>query len=158
MRLDRLEIGGFGRLRDVELEFHPRLTVILGENKSGKSTIHRALRAALYGIDAGGPGRPTERSDWARWSPWNGGGYGLALSYELSGGRRIRVARRLQQREHTCQVHEIGGGDVTPEVRIGRVVAPGAVHLGIDEAVFCATACVGEDGLRLGEGHARPGR
>ena len=158
MRLERLEIGGFGRLSDVDLELHPRLTVILGPNESGKSTIHRALRAALYGIDAGGPGRPTDRSDWARWAPWNGDGYGLALSYELSDGRRIRVARRLQQREHTCQVHEIGGGDVTAEVRIGRAVAPGAVHLGIDEAVFCATACVGEDGLHHASGEGPSAR
>ncbi|MEO8897207.1 MAG: AAA family ATPase [Candidatus Dormibacter sp.] len=150
MRLERLEIGGFGRLRDVEAEFHPRLTVILGENESGKSTVQRALRAALYGLDAGGPGRPTERSDWARWMPWNGASYSIALSYALDDGRRLRVARRLEQREHTCQVQEIGGGDVTAEVRVGRVVTPGLVQLGIDEAVFCASACVAEEGLRLG--------
>jgi exonuclease SbcC len=152
MKLERLSVGGFGRLRDVEIDFHPRLTVLLGENESGKSTVHRALRAALYGLDVGGPGRPTERSDWTRWTPWNGGEYSLVLTYELSGGRRLRVARRLEQREHSCQVHEIGGGDVTAEVRVGRAVAPGQVHLGIDEAVFCASACVGEDGLRLGAG------
>jgi uncharacterized protein YhaN len=150
MRLERCEIGGFGRLRDVEVEFHPRLTVILGENESGKSTMQRALRAALYGLDAGGPGRATDRSDWARWTPWSGTAYSIALSYALDGGRRLRVARRLEQREHTCQVQEIGGGDVTAEVRVGRVVTPGLVHLGIDEAVFCASACVAEDGLRLG--------
>ena len=158
MRLERLDIGGFGRLRDVEIDFHPRMTVLLGENESGKSTVHRALRAALYGLDVGGPGRPTERSDWTRWTPWSGGEYSLVLTYELAGGRRLRVARRLEQRDHTCQVHEIGGGDVTGEARIGRAVAPGHVHLGIDEAVFCASACVGEDGLRLGAGDAPAAR
>src|ERR1700736_4463800 len=154
MKLDRLEIGGFGRLRDFEVEFHPRVTVLLGDNESGKSTVHRALRAALYGLDAGGPGRPTDRSDWTRWMPWTGEGYALALTYELAGGRRLRVARRLEQRDHVCKVHEIGGGDVTAEVRVGRTVAPGLVHLGIDEAVFCASACVSEDGLRLGSSDA----
>ncbi len=154
MRLERFEVGGFGRLGDVEVVFHPRLTVILGENESGKSTVQRALRAALYGLDAGGPGRPTDRSDWARWTPWNGAAYSLVLSYALEDGRRLRVARRLEQRDHTCQVQEIGGGDVTAQVRVGRVVAPGLVHLGIDEAVFCASACVAEDGLRLGAADA----
>lgn len=158
MRLDRLEVGGFGRLRDLDIEFHPRVTVLLGDNESGKSTVHRALRAALYGVDAGGPGRPTERSDWARWTPWSGGAYSLALTYGLAGGRRLRVARRLEQRETTCQVHEIGGGDVTAEVRVGRAVAPGQVHLGIDEAVFCASACLGDDGLRLGSGETPAAR
>ena len=158
MRLERLDIGGFGRLRDVEIDFHPRMTVLLGENESGKSTVHRALRGALYGLDVGGPGRPTERSDWTRWTPWSGGEYSLVLTYELASGRRLRVARRLEQRDHSCQVHEIGGGDVTGEARIGRAVAPGHVHLGIDEAVFCASACVGEDGLRLGAGDAPAAR
>ena len=150
MRLERLEVAGFGRLRDLELDLHPRLTVILGENESGKSTVHRALRAALYGLDAGGQGRPTDRSDWARWTPWEGDAYSLVLTYALGDGRRYRVARRLENREHSCQVHEIGGGDVTAGLRVGRAVAPGQVHLGIDEAVFCASACVGDDGLRLG--------
>jgi DNA repair exonuclease SbcCD ATPase subunit len=152
MRLERLEVGGFGRLRDVEVDFHPRLTVLVGENESGKSTVHRAVRAALYGLDAGGPGRPTERSDWTRWMPWDGGSYSLVLTYELGGGRRMRVVRRLEKRLPSCQVHEIGGSDVTAEVRVGRDVSPGLMHLGIDEAVFCASACVGEDGLRLGAG------
>lgn len=150
MRLERLEVGGFGSLSDLDIDFHPRLTVIVGENESGKSTVHRALRAALYGVDAGGPGRPAERSDWSRWSPWAGATYALALTYALGDGRRLRVARRLENREQTCQVHEIGGGDVTDLMRVGRAVVPGQVHLGIDEAVFCASACVSDDGLRLG--------
>jgi DNA repair exonuclease SbcCD ATPase subunit len=158
MRLERLEIGGFGRLRDLVLDFAPRITVLLGENESGKSTVHRALRAALYGLDAGGPGRPTDRSDWVRWAPWSGDGYSLALTYQLAGGRRLRMARRLEQRGQVCQLHEIGGGEVTAEVRIGRAVVPGSIHLGIDEAVFCASACVGEDALRLGATDTPAGR
>jgi len=47
MKLHRLEIGGFGRLSDLDVDFHPRMTVLLGENESGKSTVQRALRAAL---------------------------------------------------------------------------------------------------------------
>ncbi|MGA9112754.1 MAG: ATP-binding protein, partial [Candidatus Dormiibacterota bacterium] len=64
MRLERLEVTGFGRLRQRRFDFGERITVVLGPNESGKSTLHRAIRAALYGLDAGGPGRPRERSDW----------------------------------------------------------------------------------------------
>jgi len=149
MRLDRLEIFGFGGLSHQTIDFTSGLTVVLGDNESGKSTLHRAVRAALYGVDVGGPGRSIERSDWARWQPWNGGAYGLALNYTLASGRQYRVARRLDQREPRIQVMEIGGGDVTDDLRSGRAVLPGAAHLGIDEAVFCASACLIEDGLRI---------
>jgi len=149
MRLESVEVLGFGRLRDVRVDFAPRVTVLLGENEAGKSTLHRAVRAALYGLDAGGQGRAVERSEWARWTPWSGERYGLALTYALGDGRRFRVARGLGRRHQSVQVVELGGGDVTDSLRFGRSVVPGRVHLGLDEAVFCATACIGEDALRL---------
>ena len=148
MRLERLEIAGFGRLRSVAVELHPRITVLCGGNESGKSTVHRAVRAALYGLDAGSQGRAVAASDWARWRPWRGETYGLTLVYTLADGRRFRVARRLEERDQRAQVVEVGGRDQTDAMRIGRGVVPAQVHLGIDEAVFCATACLGEESLR----------
>jgi exonuclease SbcC len=149
MILERVEITGFGCLHDVTTELHPRITVITGRNESGKSTLLRAVRGALYGIDAGGQGRAVDRSVWARYEPWNRGAYGLALTYKLDDGRRIRVARRLDTREQFVQVLELGGSELTDELRSGRSVTPGRFHLGIDESVFCATAWLGDDGLRI---------
>ena len=149
MILERLEITGFGCLHDITADLHPRVTVIAGRNESGKSTLLRAVRGALYGIDAGGQGRAVDRSDWARYEPWTRGGYGLALTYKLDDGRRIRVARRLDTREQSVQVLELGGSELTDELRSGRAVTPGRFHLGIDEAVFCATAWLSDDGLRI---------
>lgn len=157
MRLERLEIDGFGRLRGLSVGFAPGLTVILGGNETGKSTVHRAVRCALYGLDAGGQGRAVDRSEWSRWRPWTAGPYGVVLTYQLEDGSRFRVARRLDQREQTVQVQELGGRDVTAAMRVGRLVAPGQVHLGIDESVFCATAWLGDDGLRPGSPEA-PGQ
>lgn len=148
MRLDTLEITGFGRLHGLSIHFGAGITIVLGDNESGKSTLHRAIRAALFGVDAGGQGRAVERSEWSRWQPWDGSRYGLALTYTLASGRRYRVARRLDQRDASVQVQELGGGVVTDDLRVGRAVVPGRVHLGVEEAVFCASACLGEDGLR----------
>jgi hypothetical protein len=150
MRLEQLDITGFGRLRDLSVEFGPGLTVISGCNESGKSTLGSAVRAALYGLDAGGPGHPVERSDWYRWQPWSPGRYGLVLRYSLQDGRTFRVATRWDKRPPGVEVREIGGGDITAAVRDGRRVAPGKVHLGIDEPVFLATAFLDDQSLRLG--------
>jgi AAA domain len=154
VRLEQLDVAGFGRLTGVDITFHPRVTVIFGDNESGKSTLQRAIRAALYGVDAGGQGRAVDKSEWSRWKPWTHAKYGVALTYSLDDGRRLRIARRLDTREQSVQVVELGGHEVTDELRIGRVVAPGRFHLGIDETVFCATAWLGEDGLRLASSEA----
>lgn len=147
MRLEHLQIGGFGCLEGTAVDFAPGLTVVLGTNEAGKSTVLWAIRAALYGLDAGGQGRPVAGSPWARWRPWTGRRYDLTLVYQLRDGRRFRVARRFDEREQPTQVLELGGRDVTDEMRRGRSVVPAAVHLGIDEPVFSATAWLGEAGL-----------
>jgi hypothetical protein len=156
MRLERLEVTGFGRLRQRRFDFGERVTVVLGPNESGKSTLHRAIRAALYGLESGGPGRPRERSDWARWLPWAAGRFGVTLTYRLDGGRRLRVAQSFDRDRVEAQVQELGGGDVTAQFRVGRAVCPGRFHLGVDEAVFCAAAWLGEEGLQLSAAEAAP--
>ena len=156
MRLERLEVTGFGRLRQRRFEFGERVTVVLGPNESGKSTLHRAIRAALYGLEAGGPGRPRERSDWARWLPWAPGRFGLSLTYRLDAGRRLRVAQSFDRDRVQGQVQELGGMDVTQQFRLGRTVCPGRFHLRIDEAVFCAAGWLGEEGLLLAAPEAAP--
>jgi len=118
VKLEHVEITGFGRLSGVELPLHPRVSVVFGNNESGKSTLQRAVRAALYGLDAGGQGRAVDKSDWSRWKPWSGDRYRVALTYALDDGRRMRLARRLDTREQSVQVVELGGRDVTAQERI----------------------------------------
>jgi DNA repair exonuclease SbcCD ATPase subunit len=158
MRLERLEVTGFGRLHQRRFDFGERITVVLGPNESGKSTLHRAIRAALYGLEAGGPGRPRDRSDWARWLPWTSGRFGLTLTYRLDGGQRLRVAQTFDRDRVQAQVQELGGGDVTQQFRVGRTVCPGRFHLGVDEAVFCAAAWLGEESLQLSSTGRPPSR
>lgn len=54
MRIDRLDINSYGHLRERTLKFAKApagLTIIVGPNEAGKSTIMRALQAFLFGID-----------------------------------------------------------------------------------------------------------
>ncbi len=57
MRVERLDIGGFGRFADVGWELEPGLTVMLGENEAGKTTLLNALRAILFGFESSRDGR-----------------------------------------------------------------------------------------------------
>jgi len=48
MRITRLHAENFRRFADVDLEFSPGMNLIRGPNESGKSTIVRALLAAMF--------------------------------------------------------------------------------------------------------------
>lgn len=55
MRFERFSIPAFGRFKNLELKFAPAahdLQVIYGPNEAGKSTLLRAIRGLLFGIDA----------------------------------------------------------------------------------------------------------
>jgi len=86
MRIERLEIGGFGRFADVAWELAPGLTVMLGENEAGKTTLLNALRAILFGFESSRDGRA--------WYPALAGGRrGGRLALLTEGGDRWTVER-----------------------------------------------------------------
>src|SRR5262249_36012559 len=73
MRIDGWRIEGFGIFRDWEMRgLGPGLTVFLGANEAGKSTLLAFLRGVLFGF----PGR---RSRWPQYPPMNGGRHGGSL-------------------------------------------------------------------------------
>ena len=61
MRIVKIEIECFGCLRDLTVEPAPGLTLIEGENESGKSTLLAFLRFALYGFPRRGGADGEER-------------------------------------------------------------------------------------------------
>jgi uncharacterized protein YhaN len=86
MRIERLDIGGFGRFADVGWELGPGLSVMLGENEAGKTTLLNALRAILFGFETSRGGRV--------WYPALAGGRrGGRLTLLTSAGERWVVER-----------------------------------------------------------------
>lgn len=143
MKFERLEITGFGKLHDVAIDFSPSVTVIVGNNEAGKSTLQRALRAALYGLDTSARG---DRNEWSTWQPWGREAYGLIVLYSRDDGRRYRLARNLADRRGTPQLVAVGEGEL-PVQEGKNQPTPGEMHVGLSESVWLATACLTDAGL-----------
>lgn len=81
MRIERIDIDGFGRLANASWELPPGLSVFLGQNEAGKSTLLNAVRALLFGFDSTRNGRV--------WYPASGGGKrgGRLVLQDRDGGR-----------------------------------------------------------------------
>ncbi|WP_438349790.1 AAA family ATPase [Paenibacillus sp. FA6] len=86
MRIERLQIRGFGRLKEQDITINPGTTVFIGPNEAGKSTIQQFVRAMLFGI----PSRtyPTER-----YEPLAGGVHGGILTAIDAEGKRWTISR-----------------------------------------------------------------
>jgi len=89
VRLERLVIAGFGRLRDLSLKFGDGLTVVYGPNESGKSTIVECIVRMLFGFP-----EPHHNKFRTRYEPWSGNGrFAATLAYRLDDGRTFEVTR-----------------------------------------------------------------
>jgi len=120
MRIEGWQIEGFGILRDWEVRgLSPGLTVFLGPNEAGKSTLLGFLRAALFGF----PGR---RSRTPQYPPLLGGRHGGRLF--LLGPEGEVAVERVAARKNGLRVNgrESTGEDLQ------------ALLGGADENVFCS--------------------
>ncbi len=92
MRIESIDIRGFGRLRDRRIDFSDgRAALIIEDNEVGKTTLAAAILAALCGFPSRRrEGELMKLSDV--YKPWDGGPYAVEMDLE-AGGRRWHVER-----------------------------------------------------------------
>jgi len=91
MRIDRIRIGAFGRLRETDTGPEPLdgLVVVLGPNEAGKSTLFTFLTTALYGF------RPASREQNPH-VPWGSDEASGAIRVKLEDGGCAELERTLR--------------------------------------------------------------
>ncbi|HET8587610.1 MAG TPA: AAA family ATPase, partial [Candidatus Limnocylindria bacterium] len=57
MRIERIELDGFGHFAGARWDLSPGMTVMLGDNEAGKTTLLNAIRALLFGFESTREGR-----------------------------------------------------------------------------------------------------
>src|SRR5947209_16563254 len=150
MRLTRIEIEGFGTLQGMDLHFGPAMNLVVGPNEAGKSTLQEAIVTGLYGLESGDRRSAiVERTD--RWRPWEGGGFGLALEFELEDGTHLQVERDLDS-EGVRVLDLDSGADLSDRFQHNGAagVDIGRQLLGISRDIYTHTPCISRRGvLRL---------
>lgn len=92
MKLERMQISGFGRLNGLDVELPGQVTVLYGPNEAGKSTLLGFVRAMLFGI-------PTRAAAAERYEPLRGGAHGGVLTILGADGTRWMIERYAQPPE-----------------------------------------------------------
>ena len=70
MRIDRIHIDSFGKLRGIDLSLSQGLNIIYGRNEAGKSTLHAFLMAMLFGMRDRSQ-RSLEEDPYERYRNWD---------------------------------------------------------------------------------------
>jgi hypothetical protein len=154
MRLRRIDLPGFGCLRDFTADFGPGINVVFGLNEAGKSTLQQAICAMLYGFYEGERGKQDEKRRHERFRPWPEGGEESApfrgvLEYEMDSGDAFEVRRDFASADVPTQLIDLSlGADITSHFGQGRHgnVPFARKQLGMSRGVFqsCAFIAQGE--------------
>jgi len=142
--IEHLDIHGFRGLSG-EFTFSPTLTLVIGDNEAGKSTLHEALMRTLFGFSRIERRRSRGTSLLERRAPWDGGTYGLVARLR-DGDRTFRVDWDFAN--HRVQVVDGLGTDLSDELASGRdEVELGEHFLGIGIDDFRQVCCIDQDAL-----------
>ncbi len=143
MHVESVHLHGFGRLAERNFRFGQGLTIVHGPNEAGKSTLHTALSAALFGLVGSGRRKREDTARVERYRPWSGGRYAATADVVAGDGRRLRIEWDFD-RGRVAVVDAASGSDVTREFGAGDVDALVQAVWGVDRGVYLRLGHVGQ--------------
>lgn len=138
MKIKKIKINGFGKLKNKEINFDNNINLIYGKNENGKTTLLKFICGMLYGISKNKNGR--EMSDFDRYMPWDTEEFSGKLVYELDNKKTFEIFREFKKK--SPQIYDENSKDITKEFNIDK--NKGSLFFneqtGIDEELFLNTA------------------
>ncbi len=152
MKIERIQIASFGRLKDLDLTLGNGINILEGPNESGKTTLATFIRFAFYGLSGKSENGLSPREQYLSFGTKEASG-SLTLSCPQG---KFRIERALLQNargfsEHLTVVDLSSGAIVKNADPVTLFLA------GTPEEVFCRTAFVGQadgstvDGKKVGQ-------
>jgi|LSQX01.1.fsa_nt_gb uncharacterized protein YhaN len=149
MKIEKLDIKGYGKLNNKVISLSSGFNIIHGQNESGKSTIQMFIKDMLYSQK----GRKTKKfmgkQTQEKYRPWNGNAYKGSLAYRLDNGRAFLVERDFEN--NTVKVFDECYNDITNTFNQSRDSGPlfSLAHIGLNEECFTKTAFIGQMDLKI---------
>lgn len=132
MKIKRLEINSFGKLKNVNISLDERVTVITGKNEAGKSTIASFIKYMLYGFTSSRNANLSE-NDKKKYMPWDEGEVFGKMDFCDDEGKDFTVVRKTDKRNQNSILTDDGNTHFSSE-------NAGDIFLGVSGEVYDRTA------------------
>ncbi len=146
MQIKNIQISGFGKLKNVNIDFSNGINLIKGKNEAGKSTLADFIRVVLYGISKNKNGKVY--SDYEKYLPWGNGDFSGKIEYELD-GKTYSLRRDFSKNKVT--IYDEFNNDITDEFSKSKSKGSniGFDQLGIDEETFVNSTLVRQNQISV---------
>ncbi len=144
MLLKKLNIIGFGKFNNKELEFKEGINIIYGDNEAGKSTIHSFIDGMFYGFFKPEAKTAIYLEDHEKYRPWNTSKYAGKIEFDFN-NKTYEIERVFAKGEESTKVIDgLTGEDITSSLEIGKgkVLQPGLHFFDFNTRVFRNTILI----------------
>lgn len=152
MKINKLIINSYGKLKDREINLSDGINLIYGQNESGKSTLINFLINSFYGISKNKKGK--EISDYDKYKPWTGEEFSGKIQYELDNKERFEIYRDFNKKNP--KIFNENMEDISKEFNIDKNKGNEFFYeqTKIDEDLFLSTLAINQNEVKL-ESHAQ---
>ena len=147
MKINKLKINAYGKLKEKQLDFENNINIIYGKNETGKSTILSFITNCFYGISKNKNGK--EISDFDKYMPWVGEDFSGKLEYELDSQEKFEIFRDFRKKNPKLFNEKME--DISKEFNIDKSKGNEFFYeqTKIDEALFRSTVLVSQQEIKL---------
>ena len=148
MKINKLKINSYGKLKEKEIDLKPGINIVYGKNEAGKSTLLNFIVDSVYGISKNKNGK--EYSNYERYMPWSGEDFSGRIEYELDNGNKYEVFRDFKKKNP--KIFNENKEDISKEFNIDKTKGNEFFYeqTKVDEELFLSTLVVGQQEVKLG--------
>lgn len=149
MKINKLKINSYGKLKEKEIKFEDKINIIYGKNEAGKTTILKFITNSFYGISKNKNGKET--SDFEKYMPWVGEEFSGKIEYELDNKEKYEIFRNFKKKNP--QIFNEKKEDILKQYNIDKSKGSEFFYeqTKMDEELFLSTVLVNQQEVKLGK-------
>ena len=147
MKINKLKINSYGKLKEREIDLKNGINIIYGKNEAGKSTLIKFIVNSFYGISKNKKGK--DISDYDKYKPWIGEEFSGKVEYELDNKNKYEIYRDFNKRNP--KIFNENMEDISKDFNIDKNKGNEFFYeqTKIDEELFLSTIAINQNEVKL---------
>lgn len=147
MKINKIKINSYGKLKEKEINLENGINIIYGQNEAGKSTLINFILNSFYGISKNKKGK--EISDFEKYKPWIGEEFSGKIEYELDNKEKFEIYRDFNKKNP--KIFNQNMEEISKEFNIDKNKGNEFFYeqTKIDEELFLSTLAINQKEIEL---------
>lgn len=146
MKINHIQINGFGNLSNKKLDFENGINLVYGDNEAGKSTLSAFIKGVFYGVNRNKNGKAF--SEYEKFKPWGDNDFSGKIDYEIDDKKYFAIR---EFNKNNCKVFDKEGNELTNSFNKDKMRGAliGLEQLNIDEDTFLNSVFVSQKNVEV---------